>query len=172
MKTLSSDKKVARIAVDSALVGVALILSMVESMFPVAALPLPGFKMGLANIAITVACFRYSFTDAAAVSFVRILLVFLLFGNPMSLIFSLTGGALVIFTLWLLQKTTLSRHFSYVGVSLLCAAAHNTGQLIASLWLVGNAVISYIPALAAASLVYGALNGVILCILPSKIYKR
>lgn len=172
MKTLSSDKKIARIAVDASLAGVALLLSMVEALFPIAALPLPGFKLGLANIAITVAAFRYSYVDAAAVSLVRVIITFLLFGSPTSLLFSLMGGTLVIITLLLIRKTKLSRQLSFVGVSLLCALAHNAGQLIASTWLVGSAVLSYIPALSAASLIYGTINGIILCLLPNKIYKR
>lgn len=172
MKTLSSDKRIARLAADSALLGVALILSLVETLFPIASLPLPGFKMGLANIAITVTAFRCGMGDSAAVSVCRSLITFLLFGSPTSLMFSLSGGLLVLITLWAVQKTRLTAHLSFVGVSVLCALAHNAGQLIASAVLVGPASLAYAPALAAASLIYGALNGAVLCILPNKIYKR
>lgn len=172
MKTLSLDKKVTRIAIDASLVGVALILSMVEAMFPIGALPIPGFKIGLANIAITVACFRYGWGDAAAVSLVRMLISFLLFGNPTSFWFSLAGGFIVVALLALIRSSGISRYFSFIGISVICAVGHNAGQFIVSLLLFGSAVTSYLPALCAASLIYGVINGIIMCLLPNKIYKR
>lgn len=170
MKILSSDKRVRRLAQDSALVCAALLLSFVEALIPVAALPIPGFKLGLANIAILLTAYRSSVVDAAVVSLARILLTFLFFGSPTSLIFSLCGGLLVIAVLALLKLTSSSSRFSFIGISVLCAAAHNLGQLLAALTLTGNAVLSYLPALAAASLIYGTLTGSILNALPDKIY--
>lgn len=172
MKTLSSDKRVRRLAEDSALVCAALLLSFVEAVIPIAALPIPGFKLGLANIAILLTAYRCSVGDAAVVSLARILLTFLFFGSPTSLIFSLSGGILVVAVLTLLKLTKSSPKFSFIGISVLCAAAHNFGQLIAALALTGHAVLSYLPALAAASLIYGTLTGVILNALPDRLYNK
>lgn len=169
MKILSSDKRVRRLAEDSALVCAALLLSFVEAVIPIAVLPIPGFKLGLANIAVLLTAYRCSVTDAAVVSLARILLTFLFFGSPTSLIFSLSGGILVICVLLLLKLTKTAPKFSFIGISVLCAAAHNLGQLTAALALTGTAVLSYLPALAAASLIYGTLTGIILNSLPDKI---
>ena len=170
MKTLSSDKKVTALAADAVLVCVALVLSYIEAVLPLDFIPLPGFRLGLANIAITIAAFRNSPAHAAVVSLARILLVFLLFGNPTSLVFSLCGSALVIIALFVLRKYTFG--MSFIGISLICAALHNCGQLIAALFLVGRAVISYAPFLCLASLIFGTLNGIILNLIPDKIYNH
>lgn len=170
MKTLSSDKKVTRLASDAVLVCAALVLSYIEAVLPLDFIPLPGFRLGLANIAITVAAFRNSPTDAAVVSLARILLVFLLFGSPTSFIFSLCGSALVIITLFILRSHP--SRLSFVGISLICALLHNCGQLIAALLLVGPAVKSYVPFLCLASLIFGTLNGIVLNLIPDKIYNK
>ena len=171
MPILSSDRRTTHLAADAAFTGAALLLSFVEAVIPLGVLPLPGFKLGLCNLAITAAAFRYSVKDAAAVSLCRILLNFLLFGSPTSLIFSLTGGLLVLFALNLLTRPGLAPRFSFLGISVLCAMMHNAGQLAAARILLGPAVGSYLPALAFASLLFGGLNGVILNRLPDRIYQ-
>ena len=169
MKILSSDRKIGTLAYLSILVGAALLLSYIEAVIPLDFLPLPGFRIGLSNIALTVAAFALSPWCAAAVSLARIILVFLLFGNPTSLLFSLFGSSLVIVMLAVLRNH--SHKLSFVGISILCATVHNCGQLIAALLLVGTAVLSYIPFLMLASLLFGSLNGIILNLLPYKIFQ-
>ena len=72
----------------------------------------------------------YKGADAAAVSFCRILISFLLFGNVTSLLFSLFGSALSHLTLAVLKKHNLG--LSFIGISVLCALSHNAGQLAAA----------------------------------------
>ncbi|MBQ9718354.1 MAG: Gx transporter family protein [Clostridia bacterium] len=160
----ASDKRVVRIAENAAFLSVALILSFVESFLPTAILPLPGFKIGLANLAILSVFYRTeNLADAAVISLCRCLITFLLFGNVTSLLFSLCGGAMVIGMLALAGRM---RGLSFIGVSVLCAAAHNAGQLLAAVLLTGTAVLAYMPALFAASAFYGTVNGVILNLMP------
>lgn len=161
---LASDKRVVRVAENAAFLSVALILSFVESFLPAAILPLPGFKIGLANLAILSVFYRTEhLADAAVISLCRCLITFLLFGNVTSLLFSLCGGAMVIGMLALAGRM---RGLSFIGVSVLCAAAHNAGQLLAAVLLTGTAVLAYMPALFAASAFYGTVNGVILNLMP------
>lgn len=160
----ASDKRVVRVAENAAFLSVALILSFVESFLPTAILPLPGFKIGLANLAILSVFYRTeNLADAAVISLCRCLITFLLFGNVTSLLFSLCGGATVIGMLALAGRM---RGLSFIGVSVLCAAAHNAGQLLAAVLLTGTAVLAYMPALFAASAFYGTVNGVILNLMP------
>lgn len=168
MKTLSSDKRIRIVAIDALLTTAALMLSFIEAIIPLDFLPLPGFRIGLANIAITVAAFSLSPVHAAIVSLLRVIIVFLLFGNPTSFIFSLAGGVLVIIALFVLKNN--SAHLSFVGISVICATLHNFGQFVAAWFLVGRAVMSYLPFLLLASLVFGTLNGITLNLLPEKIY--
>ncbi|MGN1345643.1 MAG: Gx transporter family protein [Eubacteriales bacterium] len=170
MKKLSSDSVAARLAENAAFLSLALILSFVESLLPPALLPLPGFKIGLANLVILAVFYRTErLANAAVLSLCRTLIVFLLFGNVTALAFSLCGGAMVIGMLALLGR---AGGFSFIGISALCAAAHNLGQLAAAVLLTGTAVLSYAPALFAASAIYGTLNGVILNRLPDFITKK
>ena len=60
----------------------------------------------------------------------------------------------------------VGRRFSYVGVSVLSAAAHNTGQVLAAVVLFGPSLIpSYLPLLLVASVVYGGAVGFLLNLL-------
>ena len=146
----------------------ALMLSFIEVIIPLDFLPLPGFRIGLANIAVTVAAYALSPVHAAVVSLLRMIIVFLLFGSPTSFIFSLCGGALVMIALFILKDH--SSRLSFIGISVICATLHNLGQFTAAWFLVGSAVAAYLPFLSLASLVFGTLNGIILNLLPDKIY--
>lgn len=168
----ASDQRVVRVAGNAAFLSLALILSFVESLLPAAVLPLPGFKVGLANLAILAVFYRtHRLADTAVISFCRCLITFFLFGNVTSLLFSLCGGTMVIGMLFLL-KLKQARGLSFIGVSVLCAAAHNLGQLIAAVCLTGTAVLAYTPALFAASAIYGTVNGILLNRMPEFITKR
>ena len=72
-------KKTKRLVLLAMLTAVAMILSYVESLLP--SVGIPGVKMGLANIAVIFALFRFGWKEAAALSLVRVVLVSLLFGS-------------------------------------------------------------------------------------------
>ena len=164
-----SDRRVLRVAENAAFLSLALILSFVESLLPAAVLPLPGCKVGLANLAILTVFYRtHSIVPAAVISFCRCLITFFLFGNFTSLLFSLCGGAMVLGMLLLLKRV---RGLSFLGISVLCAAAHNLGQLAAAVCLTGTAVLAYLPVLLAAAAFYGSVNGIILNRMPEFITK-
>ena len=152
-----------RLCIDAMLLGTALLLSYLEAILPLTLwIPLPGFKLGLCNIVITVAFAALSPRDAAAISFCRILLMGLLFGNAMSLLFSLCGGLLAYGGLWLFARAG-KRCFSMIGVSVGCAALHNIGQLLAAASLFGiDVILGYLPLLLLAALIFGTVTGVIL----------
>ena len=94
-----------RLAYGAALLCIALAFSYLEAIAPISlVIPLPGIKLGLANIAVMLAFFCLSPIDAALVSFARIALSALLFGSPVSFFFSLCGGALAYLSLFLLSE--------------------------------------------------------------------
>lgn len=151
-----------RVACNAVLIALAMMLSYLEAILPLqAVLGLPGFRLGLANLVITVAFCLLSPLDAALISLLRILLTALLFGSVTSFYFSLLGGALSFLMLCLLSK--IGRRCSFFGVSVLCAAAHNVGQLLAAITLFGGSIFfSYMPLLLLASVLYGGIVGVLL----------
>jgi len=151
------------VALDGVMLVLALILSYVEAILPLElVLPFPGFKLGLANIVITVILWRVSFVDAAVISAIRVLIMGLLFGTPVSMMFSF-GGALLSFVTLVILRELGGRVFSFVGISVLSAVAHNLGQLICAGVLFGTAaVMSYFPVLLLASAIFGTVSGLLL----------
>ena len=81
-----------------------------ESALPPLA-PIPGLKLGLANIITLVLLRHFSVRDALLVLLARILLSALLFGQALSLLYSLAGGLfsllVMALTMKLLQKKFL-----------------------------------------------------------------
>lgn len=156
------DKRTQRICLDALLVAFAMMLSYLEVLLPLTAwIPLPGFRLGLANLAVTVTFFLLTPIDAAVVSALRILLMGLLFGSATSLYFSAMGGLLSFVMLILCAK--FAKRCSLCGVSVLCAAAHNVGQILAASTLFGKYLIfSYLPWLLVSAVVCGATVGLLL----------
>lgn len=156
------DNWIRRISLDAMLCGFAILLSYLEAVLPLQLLvPLPGFRLGLANVAVVVVFCLVSQKDAAIVSAVRIFIMGVLFGSPMSLYFSVMGGVFSFVTLMLMHR--FCKKCSLIGVSVLCAAAHNTGQVLAAVTLFDVALLtSYLPALLLASILYGSVVGALL----------
>lgn len=152
-----------RLTADAMLVGAAMMISYVEAILPIEfVIVLPGVKLGLANLAVMIAFFTLGAADAAVVSFIRVLLCGVLFGSGISTLFSLLG-ALFAFAGLMIYRYALKRVLSPVGASILSAALHNVGQLVAAgLVLSDTAVIAYAPVMLGASVVYGGVNGILL----------
>ena len=150
------------------LAALALALSYMESFFPLMLLvPLPGVKLGLANIVTLYALYALGFPSALAILLVRCTLGALFAGNASALLFSLLGGLSALLVMALLSK---SKKLSIFGVSIAGAAAHNCGQVCAALITLGStaafvvensAVFYYLPFLLLVSLFTGALSGLI-----------
>lgn len=148
-------KKVAQLGV---LTTLALVLSYVESLIPVF-VGIPGIKLGLANLVIVFILYRMSVKDALLVSVMRILLAGFMFGNMMSILFSLAGTAFSIGIMYLLKRI---KGFSILGVSIAGACMHNLGQLCVAAFVVQTArLIYYFPVLMISGIVTGLLIGIL-----------
>ena len=136
----------------------ALVLSWVETLIPFA-FPLPGMKIGLANIVIVTMLYAAGPKRAALISFLRLLLVMITFGNASAFLYSLAGAALSFAVMCLLKKTD---RFGVTGVSIAGALAHNVGQiLVAALVLETVTIGYYLPWLMISSAVSGLLIGIL-----------
>ncbi len=145
------------IAYCSVFVCAALALSYLEVLLPY--VPIPGFRPGLANIAVMSAFFLLGMTDAAAVALCRVALSAVLFGSPISFLFSLCGGLFSIAALAVTKKL-LRGGVGCIGIGVLCAASHCVGQcLVASLLYGASLLVTYLPWLLLLSLPTGALTG-------------
>ena len=153
-----------QLALCAVLTALALGLSTLENLFPITLLiPLPGVKLGLANIVTVFALYRLGPGPAFGVLISRCLLGSLFAGNASALLFSLLGGITALGLMWLLSRL---RGLSVYGVSIGGAAGHNLGQMAAALIALGNtAVLGYLPVLLGVSLLTGTLTGFVTALL-------
>ncbi len=129
----------------------------IESAIP-PLVPIPGIKLGLANIVTLVLLRRFSARDALLVLFCRIFLSALLFGQALSLLYSLAGGmaslAVMAGVMALLQKKLLFLTGASGGL------AHNLGQLFTA-WIITATpgVLAYLPFLVLSGIITGIFTG-------------
>ena len=147
-----------RIVQSAVLISLALALSYIERFIPLQALiPLPGVKLGLANLAVVLTMALLSRREAWVVALVRILLVGFTFGNPYSMLYALCGGVCSVAVMSLLWN---SRRLSVLGISMAGALAHNIGQLLFAAAVTETARLWwYLPLLLISGAVTGGLIG-------------
>jgi len=147
-------------------ISFALILSYIESRIP-AFIAIPGIKAGLANIAVIFTLYKLGAKEAALISVIRVLLVSLLFGSPVSLIYSISGAVLSLAAMIILKKLTPLKE---VAVSVCGGVMHNIGQIIAaSLMLSTNVVGYYLPFLILSGTIAGIVVGLTSAILIKRV---
>ena len=157
--------KTKRIACLGLFIALAFVLSYVEFLLPLN-IGIPGAKVGLANLVVMVALYTLGKKDAALLSFVRVVLVGLTFGNLAMLIYSLAGAVLSFLAMLIAKRTKL---FSITGVSVLGGVFHNVGQIIvAMLVLETGSLLYYLPFL----IVIGTISGVVIGLLSGMITAR
>ena len=151
-----------KITLNGLLISVALVLSFLERFIPLSLLvPLPGIKLGFANIVTMFALFYLGVPSAITITVLRCVMASLLFGGMSSLLYSLSGAFLALVVMIIL-KLGYGRFFSLIGISMGGAAAHNTGQIImAGIMLKNTAVFAYLPVLLFAGLVTGLITAII-----------
>lgn len=147
-------KKISRLAL---LTAVALIIFIVELQIP-NIIPIPGVKLGLANIVTVYAVYKYSAKETAAIVIVRVVLGSIFGGNIAAIMYSL-AGALMCLAGMLLIKRIVPMNYIWLS-SILGAILHNTGQItVAVLIMRSFAVISVYPFLIVSGCIAGAFTG-------------
>lgn len=132
------------------------VLHFVEASLPLP-LPIPGCKLGLANIMSLYVLMRFGLQDALVVVVLRVLLGSLLSGTLLSSGFFMSfSGALAACLLMYIAKRYFTV-FSVVGISVLGALAHNIAQLaVAALIIDSSAIWYYLPYL----IIFAVLTGI------------
>lgn len=155
-----------RVALLGLCTAVAMVFAYVEVLLPPLFTAVPGIKLGLPNIAIIFVLYRMGLKEAAAVSFVRIAAVSLLFGNPMTFAYSMAGGVLSLAVMAFLKKLDF---LSMVGVSVAGGVLHNVGQILMAMLLLGTAELGYYLIVLAVT---GTLSGIFVGLCGSFAVKR
>ena len=155
-------KKTARYGL---LIALAFLFSYIESVVMVP-LPVPGIKLGLANLVVLAALYRMGNGPAALVSVVRVVLAGLTFNNAVMMLYSLAGCTLSLLVMILLKRTD---RFGMAGVSVAGGLMHNVGQLLVAAAVVEtSALLYYLPAL----LVSGCIAGIVIGAVGAEVVKR
>ena len=149
--------KTRRLALMALLTAIALTIFVVEAQIP-APVPIPGVKLGLANIITLITMRLLGKREAGAVLLVRVLMGAMFVGSPSTLLFSAAGGALAYLLMCLLAERFGPDRLWIV--SALAGIAHNAGQLLACALVVKTpGVFAYAPVLAASGVITGVFTG-------------
>ena len=140
------------------LVALAMIFSYVESLIPIN-FGVPGMKLGVANLVTVTGLYFLEIPEVLAVSVLRVLLTGFLFGNGMSIIYSLAGAVVSLLAMVLVKKMD---GICIVGVSITGGVFHNIGQILVAMAVVENLkLIYYLPVLLVAGTVTGFVIGIV-----------
>jgi heptaprenyl diphosphate synthase len=159
---MQPEERLSKIAL---LIALACILQISESLIPH---PIPGLRLGLANMLTLTAMVVLGFGYALEVAVLRTVLSSLIMGTFMSPTFILSLGGAVVSTLvmgffyWLSGLSRYSR-LSIIGISIIGAFVHNLVQLnLAYLLLVKHAgIFVFLPWLSIGSVATGWVVGVV-----------
>ena len=147
-----------KVAYHGLFAALAILMGYVEMLIPVP-VPIPGVKLGLANVIIIIMMYFMDTKSAFFVSLIRVVLSGLLFAGFAGLLYSLAGAMCSFAVMALLKK---AGKFSIAGVSIAGGIFHNVGQIIVAALVVQNVKMAYyLPFLLVSGVVTGLLIGIV-----------
>ena len=149
--------KVKKLTLLSLLSAIALTIFMVEAQIP-ALVPIPGIKLGLANIVTVFTVFAIGAKEGAAVLFVRVFLGAVFAGNFSTILYSGAGGLLAILTTIGAKHILTKKQLWIAGV--LGAIAHSIGQMAMAVAITQTVgLVAYLPVMIAIGILTGTFTG-------------
>ena len=137
--------------------AIALTIFMVEAQIP-PIVPLPGVKVGLANIVTVFAVFVLGGKEGAAVLFTRVVLGAVFAGNFSTIFYSAAGGVCAILVTIGAKRILTKKQLWVAGI--LGAIAHSIGQMAMAIAISGTPGLAvYLPIMIAISIITGAFTG-------------
>jgi len=152
-------KDVKKVTLFANLLAIAIILNIVESVVTI--IPVPGAKIGLANILTLMILVMYGPKESIYFVILRVILVSLLTGKLFDVIFymSLSGGLFASVGMAVIFK---SNFFSMIGVSVIGSLAHTLGQILMAIVILSTVtVVAYLPIMLLFSVPAGIVTGII-----------
>lgn len=159
MSKVTVNKKLFTIARTALLSAVAVVLSILESFIPDLPFVLPGMKLGLGNIAVLLAVEVCPLPAVLYVAGVRALFALVTRGAT-AFFMSFAGAMLSSLVMYLLARLK-KPHFGCFGIGVAGAISHNMAQLFVAYFIVGEAVLGYLPVVAAFALFSGAITALV-----------
>lgn len=159
-------KKTKLFTIISLFTAFSVILGYIEFLIPFN-IGIYGFKLGLANIATVTALYLFGLKGAIIISFLRILIVNMLFGTLFSLIFSMAAGISSLIIMWLLHRFFKA---NIIFNSSIGGMVHNIVQLLVAFILLEAPQILYmIPILVILGLITGIIVGIVSMVIFNRI---
>lgn len=150
---MSKSQNIAFIGIFTAL---AIVAGYIERIIP-SPVPVPGVKLGIANIIIILCLYMRGGRMALAINFTRIIVSGLLFSGLSGIIYALVGGALSFISMYTGKRIKV---FGLIGVSILGGVSHNMGQIFLAAIVVWNIkLLYYMPVLIISGVITGAAIG-------------
>lgn len=149
--------KTRKITLISVLLTISIIIQITENSLPL--IPgIPGGKIGFTNI-ITILCiYLFDTKTSFIISVLRPVIACLIYGGLIQLLYGLSGSILSFAIMVLMMKG--KNNFSYMGVSISGAVAHNFAQTTIAVILYSNIYIyTYLPPLLILSIISGYFTG-------------
>ena len=152
-----------KVALGGLLVAMMLILGYVETLLQgLVPTGIPGIKLGISNGVLLFALYMMDVRSALIMMVLKVGLSGLLFGNPMTMLFALCGGALSLAGMIPLSRV---KGINIITVSMVGAVLHNVGQIIAAAFVMSEVspaiLLRYLAVLMAIALVTGAATGIL-----------
>ena len=149
--------KVKKITQMAMLTAIALTIFMIEAQIP-ALVPIPGIKLGLANIVTVFAVFALGSREAAMILFARIFLGAIFAGNFSTILYSGAGGLLAILVTIGLRRILTVKQLWVAGA--LGAIAHSVGQMAMAVAVTATlGLLAYLPVMIICSIITGVFTG-------------
>lgn len=139
------------------LTAAALVIFVAEAQIP-PVIAVPGVKLGLSNIIVLLTMYIYGRREGAVVLGLKIILGSIFSGQLMSFFYSAAGGLLCLGVMSLLKGVLTEKQIW--ATSAFGAAAHNIGQLIVAIAILGTEkLVWYLPVLLASGIITGLFTG-------------
>ena len=139
------------------LTAIALTIFMIEAQIP-PLVPIPGIKLGLANIVTVFAVFAMGPKEAASILFARIFLGAVFAGNFSTILYSGAGGLRAIAVTIGLRKILSVQQVWVAGA--LSAIGHSIGQMAMAIAVTATpSLAAYLPIMIVCSVITGVFTG-------------
>lgn len=166
------NKKTKRMAYISLLLAMAVLLHYIESLIPIP-FPVPGVKLGFANIMGLITYFMFGFKVMIGVNITRVILATLMNGTFLGFAFYVSMGGVCLSTLMVIICGYKNR-FSVMMLSIISSLMHCIGQLVVAYFLYGRAmmVFYYLPVMLLLSIPTGIFTGYLANIVINRLKKN
>lgn len=159
VKVKEEKMEIKRMVILSLYTAIALIIFTIEAALP-ELVPIPGIKLGLANIITLFVLSHYSAKEALLVLLIRIFLASIFIGQIVSFLYSLCGGVLAWCGMVVVHKIVGKQYIYFT--SIIGGVFHNVGQILAAFYILKlTGIFAYLPYLIISGIITGLFTGIV-----------